>query len=349
MNRDRASKIADEVLRVARSHFEDLPTDVCSEIEVERRFLASELSDGVEAEFANWVCGYRERLWAMPGLSGLEKIEIRRNDPLVKPYLLFSLYYANLFFGVRQAAEIDSLRFAVESLDDPVEREWAMGALICAVSSCAYTYGGHFAQPRIPSERDRLVESAEDILAKRSLSVSQEFYVRLSNLGAESESVDHRVETVPGAWERALSAVESSVQGCPVCVYLDPPYTRDEYSRYYHVLETLVLYDYPVVGGKARIRARGTVGRFASPLSTRVLARVEKELSSIMRACLVRGWSCFWNYSSSGAASIVDVLGMIEPYASNVEVFSMQHSYKAQGRRTAKSVDEYGILVSPRV
>ena len=27
--------------------------------------------------------------------------------------------------------------------------------------------------------------------------------------------------------------------------YLDPPYTTDHYSRFYHVLETLVKYDYP--------------------------------------------------------------------------------------------------------
>lgn len=27
--------------------------------------------------------------------------------------------------------------------------------------------------------------------------------------------------------------------------YLDPPYTIDHYSRFYHVLETLVAYDYP--------------------------------------------------------------------------------------------------------
>ena len=29
------------------------------------------------------------------------------------------------------------------------------------------------------------------------------------------------------------------------CIYADPPYTAQQYSRFYHILETLVLYDYP--------------------------------------------------------------------------------------------------------
>lgn len=33
-------------------------------------------------------------------------------------------------------------------------------------------------------------------------------------------------------------------------VYADPPYTSDQYSRYYHIYETLILYDYPAARGR---------------------------------------------------------------------------------------------------
>ena len=40
----------------------------------------------------------------------------------------------------------------------------------------------------------------------------------------------------------------------PSVVYADPPYTRDHYSRYYHLLDTLLLYDYPDPVGKGQYR-----------------------------------------------------------------------------------------------
>ena len=56
-------------------------------------------------------------------------------------------------------------------------------------------------------------------------------------------------------------------------MYADPPYTRDHYSRYYHVLETMSLRDNPEVsmtmiraGGSPRV-SRGVyrADRYQSP------------------------------------------------------------------------------------
>ena len=38
-------------------------------------------------------------------------------------------------------------------------------------------------------------------------------------------------------------------------VYADPPYTKDQYSRYYHVYETLYRYDFPDSHGAGRVRS----------------------------------------------------------------------------------------------
>lgn len=37
-------------------------------------------------------------------------------------------------------------------------------------------------------------------------------------------------------------------------VYLDPPYTKRQYSAYYHILETIALYDNPDISGKTGLR-----------------------------------------------------------------------------------------------
>src|SRR5262249_31672895 len=39
------------------------------------------------------------------------------------------------------------------------------------------------------------------------------------------------------------------------CIYADPPYTKDHYSRYYHVYETLYRYDFPDSIGAGRYRS----------------------------------------------------------------------------------------------
>src|SRR5207253_2965645 len=48
-------------------------------------------------------------------------------------------------------------------------------------------------------------------------------------------------------------------------IYADPPYSKDHYSRYYHVLETLVRYDYPSAAGAGRYRP----DRYSTPFSLR--------------------------------------------------------------------------------
>jgi adenine-specific DNA methylase len=61
-------------------------------------------------------------------------------------------------------------------------------------------------------------------------------------------------------------------------VYADPPYTRDHYSRFYHVLETMCLRDNPVpsrvIKGGSRVLSRGVYreDRHQSPFCIRSAA-----------------------------------------------------------------------------
>lgn len=351
MTNDRAEGIANEVLGAAREHFDKMPSFIKNNIEIERNFLSAELTDSTIESLAGWIRQYPRIGNALESSSSFSNdIKIRQSDSFKQPYLLFSAYYGNLFFGVRQAAEIDSLRFAVEQLKDPIERDWALGALICAVSSCAYSYAGHFAQPKMDGSAEGRIELlASEILDRRGLSVSHEFFVRLQNLGKESAKIQFPVETIKGPWEAAfLEADEKIAAGSSVCVYFDPPYTRDEYSRYYHILETLVRYDYPHVQGKPSIPKRGESGRFASSFATRNINQIESLLVKVVNACLERGWSCLWSYSSTGVADIEQVLNQISGLAGKVEIFGMDHAYKAQGRRTSKTVKEYAFFISPK-
>lgn len=339
--------MADKVLEAARQHFEHIPKFILENIDVESEFLSAELSDGVKHDLHLWISNYPRVNTESAGREPVfeDLVKDRAKSHTVKPYLLFSVYYANLFFGVRQAAEIDSLRYAIDKTLVGEEHEWAMGALICAVSTCAYSYGGHFAQPKVDgADRERLNNLASELMVTRAYSVSHEFFVRLTSLGEESSKVKFPVGLVSGPWEKAIDEF-SSTGDHKVCVYLDPPYTRDEYSRYYHVLETLVRYDYPVVQDKASMPKRGDAGRFASDFATRNISKIEDLIVEIISICLRKKWSCLWSYSSTGVASIENILRRLSFDATDVHIFNMAHSYKGQGKHKSKSVTEYAILI----
>lgn len=67
-------------------------------------------------------------------------------------------------------------------------------------------------------------------------------------------------------------------------MYADPPYTKDQYSRYYHVYETLYLYDFPGSSGAGRYRE----SRFITPfcLASQVAAAFETLFSRVADARL---------------------------------------------------------------
>jgi adenine-specific DNA-methyltransferase len=348
MTADRAHATASQVMDHAREHFHSLPDTVVREVETERRFLTAEPTTQTLSEFSVWMNEFPRIGSSRPAAAELDGfLSKRRRDPTLGPYLMCYGYYANLFLGVRQATEVDSIRFGIDQIKDPVDRTWALGALLCAVSTCAYTYGGHFAQPKLDASKPGKVQQhARAVLVQRGMSVSHEFFVRFVSLAEESVSASHAIEPVSGPWLEALDRAGERIGSAPACVYLDPPYTRDEYSRYYHVLEALARYDYPAVHGKASIPKPNEGGRFSSPFSTRSVEQVESLLATVISACLARGWSCLWSYSSSGVASVTDVIRRVCNRDISLKVFSMNHMYKAQGRHAAKSVKEYAVYFS---
>lgn len=348
MTARRAEEISEYVTTKALEYYVSISKLVERDIAQENDFLTTEISPETQSEFMQWVRDYPRVGGASSSWSeGLSmEVALRRQASVNQPATLFVRYYANLFFGVRQAAEIDALRSAIDTIDGATERNWALGALVCAVSACADSYAGHFAQPRInPDDPTVAGRKMRESIFRRSASVMHEFTARMQSLGAESERARYAVDVIPGPWDNAITELESTHKGRDVMVYLDPPYTRDEYSRYYHVLETLVKYDYPLVSGKGSVPIKSENGRFASEFFSRNIASIEGTLSRIVERVLKNGWSCMWSYSNSGVADIESVIGGMRIQPANLEIFSADYSYKAQGRHSSKRVTEHVIFM----
>lgn len=262
---------------------------------------------------------------------------------------LMTAYYANVYVGVEQAVQIDNLRFAIAQLEDSKDRDFGLAALLVAVSQVASAYGGHFAQPWATPERVATAAGFSATLKRRTRSVFHEFEARLYALASRSSTVEHEVVLVDGPWQSAVETIRDLRPSGPITVYLDAPYKRDEYSRYYHVLETIAAYNYPDIPLGDLLPARGVAGgRFASEFSTRSSSKVADRLAEVINAALDNGWRVAWSYSSEGDTSIYEVLRRVSSHVSRCSAISAPYRYRRQGRvSTRREVREYLLLLDP--
>lgn len=182
-----------------------------------------------------------------------EKIEYFRQNKDI--YALFTLYYSNSYFSVKQCIEIDSLRKAIddlseENLQSSVDKKVLLVCLLHAVSECVSSVGKNFAQPiKVVDRKGKVKKFAINRCMKdRKMPIDAPFIDMWDEINSERRIVKEtnevlKMDAVEFIDEVDLSHVET--------FYLDPPYTIDHYSRFYHVLETLVEYDYPELEEKS--------------------------------------------------------------------------------------------------
>ena len=166
-------------------------------------------------------------------------------------YALAVLYFASSYFSTRQAIEIDALRFAIDKVQE--HRDWLVAAWLAAAAAVINS-PGHTAQFLRPTK----ASSFARLCRQWRRPIWEEFLVKLNlmNLaGTENWRDGNSVHNV-----EAINVLASEGLDDVGLIYADPPYTKDQYSRFYHVYETLCLYDFPSSRGKGRYRG----GRFRS-------------------------------------------------------------------------------------
>jgi hypothetical protein len=216
-----------------------------------------------------------------------------------------------------------------------------MAALVTAACTC--NCGPHFAQPRKLTS----LKTFRDIAERRARNVIWEFELALRRLSTR-RATREPVPTTQLDWREALDLFVRHASGRrPAAVYLDPPYSKLQYSRYYHVLNVLISYDYPTIQG---------VGRYP-PLRDRFSSRFEhrprtamREFEEIFRACQDQGLTLLVSYSDSGLVPIDDLTQAMSRAFGSVEVFSEHIRHHSQGVRLSKRpglVTEYILVGVP--
>lgn len=169
-------------------------------------------------------------------------------------YVLVALYYSGGYFSTRQAIELDALRLAIDSHGS--SSDWLLAAWLAAAATIINA-PGHTAQylkPTTPAAFQR-------IRRQWARPVWPVFVSKLEEIVLVGNRAWRTANVV--CQDDALTLLSSGRLESVGAVYADPPYTKDQYSRYYHLYETLYRYDFPDSTGAGRYRS----DRFTSAFS----------------------------------------------------------------------------------
>lgn len=174
-----------------------------------------------------------------------EKVTIALgNTGLMGKESLVSRYYGGVYFSYRQAVQIDSIMNAIRRFPNSEAKSLLLAALLSTASDIACTVGKHFAQPiKARDSKGNIKNLVYNKAIKDKtidvLTIFEEWLYKYVSLPK-----GHYPNTIiQGDFMESLRMLPENVR----TVYADPPYTRDHYSRFYHVLETMALDDNPEI------------------------------------------------------------------------------------------------------
>lgn len=178
-------------------------------------------------------------------------------------YSLFTTYYSGSYFGIQQSIEIDCLRYAIELLEiDTGTKNMLLSSLFYSLKEASFSKDGHMAQPL------DIKKNIDKMRKKRIVSIMDKFLTKINDFYSDQFIHSDRSNKVFNYTFEQLLEKPDLFKNVGF-IYADPPYTDMQYSRYFHLLNILVNYDYPPMSMYRGKLSKGlyTENRYQSPLS----------------------------------------------------------------------------------
>lgn len=275
--------------------------------------------------------------------SILEKERIELSEEKNKfPYRLFSITFANGYFGIKQCIQIDSIRYGIDSQfkKNRISKDchrWLLLALAQATGKSSTTTG-HFAQYIKPNQNNKRY-----FISQRKKSIWIEWLKAIDQLtpvGSRRWRANNKVFNSDAS---TLICDLKNNRKKPAIIYADPPYTDDQYSRYYHLYETLLLYDYPKTTGIGRYRP----GRFRSNFSLKT--EVSNAFDLLLEGCSRLESDFILSYPGNGLLGNDagnTILVRLKKYFNKAEITHMiDHKHSTMGASKGKGKSDVTEII----
>lgn len=252
---------------------------------------------------------------------------------------LFAKNYSGTWWSYEQCLWIDALREVADSYKESSVYPVIMSSLMFAMAYASQGTG-HYAQYRDA----KTTSSFRDILIYRKRSIGQYFQRKynevLEYIPSDKVVLPHRSTSLD--FKDCLEQFEGGT------VYADPPYCFVHYSRFYHALETLVLYDFPklqIQGGKV-VKGRYREERHQSPFS--IQSQVRGAFESLFLGIKHNQSSLVLSYSSTGMITLDEMIAIAKRTlpGRKIEILTTDHEHMTMGRKDdrQRSVKEALLL-----
>lgn len=266
-------------------------------------------------------------------------------------YELFTSYYSTSYFGLNQSMQIDSIRCAIDKYENNPIYFAMMTSLYFAMKECVFSKDGHMAQPL---DKDK---NKERLLKQRKKSITDIFIEKIKEFSSNAFiNSSYHNKAFNCNFSELLNKKE--IQEDVSLIYADPPYTDMQYSRYYHLLNTVTKYDYPTLTIKGGIYTKGlyTENRYQSKLSTKRDCLITFsdliDFSKAYRKDLVISFAYPVDTEKQKTDRyVMDIDDLISKCTNvfgykNTEVVTQNYYHSNNRNSTPKKVNEYLILCS---
>lgn len=270
---------------------------------------------------------------------------------------LISRYYGGVYFSYKQAVEIDIILEGIHRFVSKENRDLYLAALLSTASDIVDTVGKHFAQPIKARDSNGKIKVAVYNKAVKDKTIDvielyREWLIKYKNL----QKNDMQHVAMQSDFDRCLKNLPENVK----TVYADPPYTRDHYSRFYHVLETITLRDMPKI---STVTIHGSThvsngiyreNRYQSPfcIKSKALKAFRKmfELTSASNRNLLLSYSPYDETKKSHprVVTMLQLITLAQEYFDKVETVSagsFKHNKLNSTEHFLEASDEAELLI----
>jgi hypothetical protein len=240
--------------------------------------------------------------------------------------------FGGIYFSFDQAIALDAALY-VARRSHPDSRDTLLAAALSVASQIVSSVGKQFAQPIRPRTKAGTVKARliPSIVRDRTIDAVVAYREWLAEYSALPKTSRRAI----AIRQDYLGALREYGGACSV-IYADPPYTRDHYSRFYHVLETMALGDSPVVSmvkKKGALRtSRGVYreDRHQSPFCIR--SEAPSAFASMFEEASEKGAALVLSYSPHETGdgthprvvSMSRIVDIARSYYSNVSVVAIE-------------------------
>lgn len=166
------------------------------------------------------------------------------NAGILSQKSLLSRFYGGVYFSYKQAVALDIILSTIQDSFLGDNKSIFLAALLSTASDIVDTVGKHFAQPiKVRDSKGSIKTLVYNKAIKDKTINALELYKSWLWKYYALPKSDFKHQCLQGDYMNCLSNLSDNIR----TVYADPPYTRDHYSRFYHVLETISLGDTPEI------------------------------------------------------------------------------------------------------